>query len=813
MRSTRARTIAIFTLVLIGCEADAPSTSTTPVDSGQEAFACPAGVRDEDHDEVCDDLDNCPGVPNPQQTDGDKDGVGDACAVTAQQPCAGHGGDSDEDDVCQAIDNCPATVNPEQLDADHDGIGDACDEAFTPCVFEGGDTDDDGICNPLDNCVTKANPDQSDSDGDHLGDACDPVNGESVCAGKGGDHDDDDVCDAFDNCASVANSDQSDQDKDGMGDVCDSTPNPCDAMGGDTDGDTICEFADNCPDKVNANQSDADHDGIGDACDEPIVPTEPGDPCSGLGGDADHDNWCAIKDNCPAVHNPSQSDIDADGKGDVCDTEECDGKDNDGDGEVDEGFPNADGDDQADCVDPCPYETNADTDQDGKVDCVDPCPADAANDVDGDGLCAGDDNCPLVANLGQDDIDGDGVGNACDAEECDGKDNDGDWSTDEGMPDQDKDGTCDAIDKYPTDPDDDLDHDGLCAGADNCANVSNAGQADTDGDGWGDACDLDSSSVSCGASAPLSQPGAVPLPSDLKLTDLVTDPVRQVVYASVPPGVSSWANNVIAIDPATKSILWSLLVGTDPRQLAVSQDGSRLYVALWGSASVRVIDPAQRRGCMDFSLGAVNSYGALQAVDMDVLPGKPEVLVVSTRRTGVSPGFGGVYVFDHGSSRPLRTAGHSGASSLAVASDTMAYGHNNNDTGFQFYALTISDQGIEKQVEYDGLFSYFYTELVYSSGRVYATSGEVIDPGPPVKLAGNFNAKGKLAVDPALGRLYVLRANNLISVYRTSTLAWLKDISLTGNSGTDGTRIVRWGEDGLAALIGGKAVIVMGAAN
>jgi hypothetical protein len=38
-------------------------------------------------------------------------------------------------------------------------------------------------------------------------------------------------------------------------------------------------------------------------------------------------------------------------------------------------------------------------------------------DTDGDGVEDGDDNCVDVANPGQEDVDGDGVGTACDAEE------------------------------------------------------------------------------------------------------------------------------------------------------------------------------------------------------------------------------------------------------------------------------------------------------------------------------------------------------------------------------------------------------------
>ena len=75
-----------------------------------------------------------------------------------------------------------------------------------------------------------------------------------------------------------------------------------------------------------------------------------------------------------------------------------------------------------------------------------------AVDRDGDGILNVDDNCPDVANTSQIDTDGDGDGNACDA-------------------DDDDDGVDDVTDVCPLTPD--------------------PGQEDADGDGAGDACDAD----------------------------------------------------------------------------------------------------------------------------------------------------------------------------------------------------------------------------------------------------------------------------------------------------------------------------------
>ncbi len=305
------------------------------------------------------------------------------------------------------------------------------------------------------------------------------VDGKLVCNGPAAEPEE---CDGQDNnCNGTTDEGFEDTDDDGV----------ADCMENDKDGDGTPDGKDNCPGTPNPDQKDSDLDSLGDSCDQDddndlvadSLDCAPLDPKVFPG----HAEDCDGKDNnCNYSVDEGYPDVDADGLKDCVDDDDdgdtvpdagdckpadpkvfpgaeegCDGKDNDCDFAVDEGFPNLDSDQEADCVD---------------------------SDDDGDGYGDAQDNCPAMPNKGQEDFDKDQVGDACDL------DADGDSipdGTDNCLllknplqTDTDKDGLGDSCD-------DDLDGDGVANGTDNCPLVANADQKDLDQDGTGDACEGD----------------------------------------------------------------------------------------------------------------------------------------------------------------------------------------------------------------------------------------------------------------------------------------------------------------------------------
>jgi hypothetical protein len=226
-------------------------------------------LPDRDHDEIPDESDNCPAVPNPAQLDADGDGLGDACDGCPTDPqkaspgicgCGVADTDSDGDGTPDCFDGCPD--DPLKISSGACGCG-------TPDT----DSDGDGTPDCADNCPD--DPDKTapgacgcgvadtDSDGDHTPDCFDGCSDDPLKVSPG---------------ACGCGRPDTDSDGDGTPDCSDDCPaDPlktepglcgCGILDADTDGDGIVDCLDNCPTSQNPEQVDSDADGTGDACDD-----------------------------------------------------------------------------------------------------------------------------------------------------------------------------------------------------------------------------------------------------------------------------------------------------------------------------------------------------------------------------------------------------------------------------------------------------------------------------------------------------------------------------------------------------------------
>lgn len=291
---------------------------------------------------------------------------------------------------------------------------------------------------------------------------------------------------------------------------------------------------------------------------------------------------------------------------------------------------------------------------------------------------------------------------------------------------------------------------------------------------------------------------------DLATNDLVYDAGTRRLYASVPGADPAYGDLVLAIDPATGSVLDALLpgVGREPNALALAADSSRLYVGLDATGEVQeiLLAPTQMQAGIRFSLGSDPVWGPYAAEDLAVQPGSPTVVAVSLRNPRQSPRHVGVAVFDRGAMRAGVTQARSGSNRIEFSeSPQLLYGWESESSLGKFRQVAIGSTGATETGAWPGLITPFARDIAFAAGRLYATTGEVLDPALP-SLLGRFdlrepNGAGLLAwavvPDAAAGSVHFLTRTGILSfdVDGFRRLAWTP----LAIAGTRPGSLVDWG--------------------
>ncbi len=308
---------------------------------------------------------------------------------------------------------------------------------------------------------------------------------------------------------------------------------------------------------------------------------------------------------------------------------------------------------------------------------------------------------------------------------------------------------------------------------------------------------------------------------NLPTNELLWDPMRHVIYASVPSRAGANGNSVATIDPVTASVVSYLWVGSEPRRLALSDDGQYLYVGLDGAAAVRRVNLTTQTPEIQFTLGSDSFLGPMYADDIEVMPGSPHTVAIARRNQGFSPRHMGVAIYDDGVMRPTTTPGHTGADVIEFGSTPdMLYGYNNETTEYGFRRMRVDESGVTTLDVATNLISGFDVDIEYEAGRVFSDNGRVIDPISDTVLGTYIPPQymwfSAVRPETAADRVYFVSDP---SYGKANLYAYVMDRfvpfgSMQVNaSGYYASSLLRWGDDGLAFRTDSDQVVLARAAE
>lgn len=319
-----------------------------------------------------------------------------------------------------------------------------------------------------------------------------------------------------------------------------------------------------------------------------------------------------------------------------------------------------------------------------------------------------------------------------------------------------------------------------------------------------------------GASNALGFTTYLPLPAN----DLVYSSSRGLLYASVPSAAGpTLGNSIVPIDPYTGVLGTPIFVGSEPGKIALSSDGSALWVALNGAGAVRKVDLTNQTAGLQFSLGIAGGFynppNTAQA--LAVMPGHPDTVAVAGHTGNAYQSL--VTIYDSGAARTNASNGAvqccSGVTGLAFDSTgTKLY-----EAGSGYGLATVDSTGITSATSLNANVST--NSLQVDNGHAYLTTGVILDANLGTQLGvfsvgQNQNANGPVVSDSGIGEAFVLVNPNFgsafqVNVYDNSTFVLKGNIPVGVSNtccGSNPSSLVRWGQDGLAFIANGQLYIL-----
>jgi hypothetical protein len=309
---------------------------------------------------------------------------------------------------------------------------------------------------------------------------------------------------------------------------------------------------------------------------------------------------------------------------------------------------------------------------------------------------------------------------------------------------------------------------------------------------------------------------------------MIFNPMNGLLYLSVPSSAgATYGNSIVSVDPETGALGTPIRVGSEPNKLALSSDGTILWVGLDGASAVRQVNLTTGTAGLQFSLGGSSQTysNPATAFALAALPGSPNSVVVATQLSYIYEGVLGIY--DSGVLRGTATPATNFSNTFyALQVDgTLNEIHAGGST---YSTYTYGSTGLTLTSSSPSGNAFANTssdEMQVAGGTVYTDFGQASDAESGVLLGtfyvtGSTVARGPVFADKALGKVFILDSSSSAGYYNSFNQIQvfnLADYSATGSaipvsavvpSGYSSTvnynpsRLTRWGSNGLAFRTG-----------
>ena len=307
----------------------------------------------------------------------------------------------------------------------------------------------------------------------------------------------------------------------------------------------------------------------------------------------------------------------------------------------------------------------------------------------------------------------------------------------------------------------------------------------------------------------------------LTASALTVDPVGGFLYAAIPASASQNPSTIIPINPATGAMMTPIPVASNPQKLAVSDDGSELYVASTGVLQrINLQTLAIER---TFDLPVDPEWGQTYVQEMHVVPGSPKSIVVELF-ANVDPAEDGAALYnDSGLVNwiPGESAVN-GANSIFwldsftfTSSPSVFYGLATSL--YEMPVVQVSPAGLSYSGTPPSTTATPVGSIIRSDGTLlYTNAGGVWNPATMTLQGSYLEANGSalfycasVLPDKANGHTYFLDGDGQydqsgslnIDVYDQASYALLGTVPFSNFYALDATDLVRWGSNGFAFRI------------